>query len=176
MTGMVTYAGLDVHARSTYAAAIDVSTGELVRARFGPGVEEPVAWLRSLPGPVRGCYEAGPTRFGFYRAASAAGVAIEVIAPGETPRGPSDRVKTDRKDAELLARLLLAGSLTTVVVPPVEVEAARELDARPRCVPEGSDDGSSPGLEDAVASWPGLPRVLDLDCRSPALALRPTVR
>jgi transposase len=53
---------------------------------------------------------------------------MEVIAPGKTPRGEeSDRVKTDRKDAELLARLLLAGSLTAVVVPPVEVEAAREL-------------------------------------------------
>jgi transposase len=127
MTGMVTYAGLDVHARSTHAAAIDVSTGELVRARFGPGVEEPVAWLAGLPGPVRACYEAGPTGFGLYRAASAAGVDVQVIAPGKTPRGPSDRVKTDRKDAELLARLLLAGSLTSVVVPPVEVEAAREL-------------------------------------------------
>jgi hypothetical protein len=46
MTGMVTYVGLDVHARSTHAAAIDVSTGELLRARFGPGVEEPVAWLQ----------------------------------------------------------------------------------------------------------------------------------
>ena len=45
MTGMVSYVGLDVHARSTHAAAIDVSTGELLRARFGPGVEEPVAWL-----------------------------------------------------------------------------------------------------------------------------------
>ena len=101
MTGMVTYAGLDVHARSTHAAAIDVSTGELLRARFGPGVEEPVAWLAGLPGPVRACYEAGPTGFGLYRAATAAGVAVEVIAPGKTPRGPSDRVKTDRKDAEL---------------------------------------------------------------------------
>jgi len=127
MTGMVTYAGLDVHARSTHAAAIDVSTGEVLRARFGPGVEEPVAWLAGLSGPVRACYEAGPTGFGLYRAASAAGVDLEVIAPGKTPRGPSDRVKTDRKDAELLARLLLAGSLTSVVVPPVEVEAAREL-------------------------------------------------
>jgi transposase len=110
-----------------HAAAIDVSTGEVLRARFGPGVEEPVAWLAGLRGPVRACYEAGPTGFGLYRAASAAGVAVEVIAPGKTPRGPSDRVKTDRKDAELLARLLLAGSLTSVVVPPVEVEAAREL-------------------------------------------------
>jgi transposase len=52
---------------------------------------------------------------------------MDVVAPGETPRGRSDRVKTDRKDAGLLARLLLAGSLTAVRVPPVEVEAAREL-------------------------------------------------
>ncbi|MDQ6822408.1 MAG: IS110 family transposase [Actinomycetota bacterium] len=50
-----------------------------------------------------------------------------MVAPGKTPRGRADRVKTDRKDAELLARLLLAGSLTAVTVPPVEVEAAREL-------------------------------------------------
>ena len=127
MTGIVTWAGLDVHARSTHAAAIDASTGELLRARFGPGVEEPVEWLKGLPEPVSACYEAGPTGFGLYRAATAAGVNIEVVAPGKTPRGPSDRVKTDRKDAELLARLLLAGSLTTIAVPTVKIEAAREL-------------------------------------------------
>src|ERR1039457_2449552 len=123
---MVTYAGVDVHARSTHAAAIDVSTGELVRARFGPGVEEPVVWLAGLPGPVRACYEAGPTGVGLYRAGVEGGVAVEGVAPGRTPGAPSDRVKTDRKDAELRARLLLAGSLTRVVVPPPEVEAARE--------------------------------------------------
>lgn len=127
MTGMVTYAGLDVHARSTHAAAINVLSGELLRARFGPGVEQPIRWLAGLPGPVRACYEAGPTGFGLYRAARAAGVDVQVIAPGKTPRGPSDRVKTDRGDAELLARQLLAGSLTAVVVPSPEVEAAREM-------------------------------------------------
>jgi transposase len=52
---------------------------------------------------------------------------MRVVAPGKTPRGPADRVKTDRKDAELLARLPLAGQLTEVVVPPAQVEAAREL-------------------------------------------------
>ncbi|MDQ3768490.1 MAG: IS110 family transposase [Actinomycetota bacterium] len=127
MSGTMTWVGLDVHARSTQGAAIDTMTGELRRIRFGPGVEGPVAWLGELAGPVSACYEAGPTGFGLYRAATAAGVAMQVIAPGKTPRGPSDRVKTDRKDAELLARLLLAGSLTRVVVPPPEVEAAREL-------------------------------------------------
>src|SRR5688500_38277 len=100
-------------------------TGELSRVRVGPGLEGPVAWLGGLTGPVRACYEAGRTGFGLYRAATAAGVGMRVVAPGKTPRGPADRVKTDRKDAELLARLLLAGSLTGVVVPPPEVEAAR---------------------------------------------------
>lgn len=127
MTGTMTYVGFDVHARSTHAAAIDVMTGELTRMRFGPGVDAPVGWLRSLSGPVRACYEAGPTGYGLYRAAVAAGIGIEVIAPGLTPRGKSDRVKTDRKDAELLARCLIAGSLHSVVVPPMQVEAAREL-------------------------------------------------
>ncbi len=50
-----------------------------------------------------------------------------MVAPGKTPRGRCERVKSDRKDAELLARLLAAGSLTAITVPPVEVEAAREL-------------------------------------------------
>jgi transposase len=123
----MTWVGLDVHARSTHGAAIDSMTGELTRVRFGAGYDGPLAWLDGLPHPVRACYEAGPTGFGLYRAAVAAGIGMQVIAPGKTPRGPSDRVKTDRKDAELLARLLLAGSLTRVVVPPPEVEAAREM-------------------------------------------------
>jgi transposase len=99
----------------------------LVRIRFGAGVDGPVQWLMSLPGPVRACYEAGPTGFGLYRAAVAAGVEMRVVAPGKTPRAPSDRVKTDRKDAELLARLLLAGQLKAIAVPSPRVEAAREL-------------------------------------------------
>jgi transposase len=120
LAGTMTWVGLDVHARSTHGAAIDVLTDELPRVRFGPGVDGPVAWLAELPGPVRACYEAGPTGFGLYRAAVAAGLGMQVIAPGKTPRRPNDRVKTDRKDAELLARLLLAGSLTRVVVPAPE--------------------------------------------------------
>jgi transposase len=111
VTTTMTFAGLDVHARSTHAAAIDVLTGELRRARFGGGSEEVIGWLQELPQPLRACYEAGPTGFALYRAAEAAGVPLEVVAPSKTPRAPSDRIKTDRKDAELLARLLLAGQL-----------------------------------------------------------------
>lgn len=127
MTGTMTWVGLDVHARSTHAAAIDTMSGELRRQKFGAGNAAPVAWLLEQPGPVRACYEAGPTGYGLYREAIAAGVDMQVIAPGKTPRGPSDKVKTDRKDAELLARLLLSGGLTRVVVASPEVEAAREL-------------------------------------------------
>jgi transposase len=115
MTGTMTWVGLGVHGRSTNAAAIDTMTDELRREKFGPGLDAPVAWLLEQPGPVRACYEAGPTGYGLYRKAVRAGIGMQIIAPGKTPRGPSDRVKTDRKDAELLARLLLAGGLTLAV-------------------------------------------------------------
>ncbi len=97
MTATMTFAGLDVHARSIHAAAIDVRTGELRRVRFGARSEEAISWLQALPQPVRACYEAGPTGFALYRAAEAAGVPVEVVAPSKTPRAPGDRIKTDRK-------------------------------------------------------------------------------
>ncbi len=123
----LSWAGLDVHARSTEAAALDAASGELTRRRFGGGTEAVVAWLAGLPQPVRACYEAGPTGYGLYRAAREAGIAMQVIAPGKTPRAAGDRVKSDRKDAELLVRLLMADALTPVAVPPPEAEAARDL-------------------------------------------------
>ena len=127
MTATMTWVGLDVHARSTHAAAIDRESGELTRARFGVGVEEVTAWLQGLPQPIHGCYEAGPTGYALYRATEAAGLRVDVVAPSKTPRAAADRVKTDRKDAELLVRLLLAGSLSAVAVPSASCEAARDL-------------------------------------------------
>lgn len=127
MTATMTYVGLDVHARSTHAAAIDVQSGELRRARFGAGGEAVIEWLQALQAPLCACYEAGPTGFALYRAAEAAGLQLEVVAPSKTPRAPGDRIKTDRKDAELLARLLLAGQLKFVTVPSRSFEAARHL-------------------------------------------------
>ena len=127
MTATMTYVGLDVHARSTHAAAIDVVSGELVRARFGAVADEVIGWLQALPQPLRACYEAGPTGFAFCRAAEQAGLSVDVVAPSKTPRAPGDRIKSDRKDAELLARLLLAGQLKPVAVPSPAFEAARHL-------------------------------------------------
>jgi transposase len=102
-------------------------SGELRRARFGAEAATIVAWLQALPQPLHACYEAGPTGFVLYRTLEAAGIAIDVVAPTKTPRAPGDRVKTDRKDAELLARLLPTGSLRPITVPSRELEGARDL-------------------------------------------------
>jgi transposase len=127
MAGTMTWVGLDVHARSTHAAAIDSMTGELTRVRFGAGSEAPVAWLAQLRGPVRACYEAGPTGFGLYRHLVAAGIDCEVVAPGLVPSRPGDRVKTDKRDARRLAALHAAGLLTAIFVPSPQLEALRDL-------------------------------------------------
>src|SRR5438067_1738153 len=86
MLETMTYVGIDVHARSVHAAAIDVGSGELRRARFGGGSDQVVEWLQTLPLPLKGCYEAGPTGYGLYRAAAAAGLELDVVAPSKTPR------------------------------------------------------------------------------------------
>ena len=122
-----TSAGLDVHARSVVASAIDTATGELFKERLVPKDEVVVEWLRRLPGPVAVAYEAGPTGFGTYRAITAAGIRCVVAAPSKLSRPSGDRVKTDARDALLLARLLRNDDLTSVRVPSVAQEAARDL-------------------------------------------------
>jgi transposase len=122
-----TSVGLDVHARSVAAAAIDGVTGELVQARLSPSHDEIQSWIRGLVGPVAVTYEAGPTGFGLSRALSAAGIRCVVAAPSKLQRPSGDRVKTDAKDAIHLARLLRLDEVTAVVVPTVEQETARDL-------------------------------------------------
>jgi len=73
------------------------------------------------------CYEAGPTGYGLYRQVKALGFDCSVVAPSLTPVKPGDRVKTDRRDAERLARLLRSGELTPIWVPDETHEAIRDL-------------------------------------------------
>ena len=122
-----TSVGLDVHARSIVAGVLDTGTGELWSRRLPVATEAVVGWVGSLPGPVAVAYEAGPTGFGLARALAAAGVRCVVVAPSKLERPPGDRVKTDRRDAERLARLLHIGELPGVRVPTVAEEAARDL-------------------------------------------------
>jgi transposase len=119
--------GLDVHASQTHAAIIDGATGELrgVKLRMAP--VEVVGFLAGLPGPVRAVYEAGPTGFGLARAAVQRGVDVRVVAAGKVPRASGDRIKTDKRDAERLARLLAAGELHFAFVPSIADEHFRDV-------------------------------------------------
>jgi len=73
------------------------------------------------------CYEAGPTGYGLHRLITSLGHSCTVVAPSLIPRKPGDRVKTNRRDAVGLARLLRAGALTAVWVPDEGHEAMRDL-------------------------------------------------
>ena len=122
-----TSVGLDVHARSIVAAAIDTVTGEVFQSRLTPSYEHVRSWLAGIPGPVAVAYEAGPTGFGLYRALTGAGIRCEVVAPSKLQRPAGDRVKTDARDAVHLARLLRMDEITPVAVPTLAQEAARDL-------------------------------------------------
>jgi len=92
-----TSVGLDVHARSVAAAAIDGVTGELFQSKLTPSHEHIRLWLQGLPGPVAVTYEAGPTGFDLYRALTAEGIRCEVAAPSRLQKPSGERVKTDAR-------------------------------------------------------------------------------
>jgi transposase len=127
MAKVVSWAGLDVHAAKVVAVTVDGESGELRAHRLSGETAEVVAFCAGLPAPVRVAYEAGPTGFGLARALEAAGVACVVAAPGKIERPAQDRVKTDRRDAERLVRLLMVGGLHAVRVPSSQEEALRDL-------------------------------------------------
>jgi transposase len=86
-----------------------------------------IAFLEQPAGPVSAVYEAGPTGFGLARRAAGRQIDVRVCAPGLIPRGPSERVKTDARGADRLARLLAAGELVRVRVPSAAEEQLRDL-------------------------------------------------
>src|SRR5438094_9656352 len=76
---------------------------------------------------MRACYEAGPCGFGIARRLGQGGVECAVVAPSLTPTRAGDRLKTDKRDARKLARLLRAGELTAIYIPEPTDEAVRDL-------------------------------------------------
>src|SRR5215211_4332089 len=123
----MTVVGLDVHARQTHAAIVDPLTGEVRVSKLRMAPIEVASFLEGLGPDVLAVYEAGPTGFGLARAARERGVEVRVAAPGSIPKGPGDRVKTDRRDAIRLVRLLAAGELSFAFVPSVADEHFRDL-------------------------------------------------
>lgn len=91
------------------------------------GIKKLIERLKREPGEVRCVYEAGPCGYELYRKLRKAGIHCDVIAPSLTPRKPGDRVKTNRRDAQNLARLNRAGELTVIDVPDERQEALRDL-------------------------------------------------
>ena len=125
----VRFVGFDVHAE-TIAVAVAESGGEVRSLGVIPNRAESVGRLiRKLgrPEQLRVCYEAGPTGYVLYWQLSELGVKCEVVAPTLVPVKAGDRIKTDRRDAEKLARSYRAGDLTPVWVPDAAHEALRDL-------------------------------------------------
>jgi transposase len=123
----MTLVGLDVHARQTHAAVLEAASGEIGVSRLRMAPVEVVGFLEGLGPAVRAVYEAGPTGFGLARAGRERGIDVRVVAPGSVPKASGDRVKTDRRDAIRLVRLLAAGELAFVFVPSVADERFRDL-------------------------------------------------
>jgi transposase len=127
------FIGLDVH-KETIAVAV-ARPGRDEPVYRGEIANEPKAvrkWLARLSAEFEGLlllcgYEAGPCGYGLYRQLIAAGHECQVVAPSLIPKKAGERVKTDRRDALKLARLLRSGDLTAVWVPDTEQEAMRDL-------------------------------------------------
>jgi transposase len=129
MKDKVRFLGLDVHAE-TIAVAVAEPGGEVRSLGTILNRAESIRKLVKKLGPVdhlRACYEAGPTGYVLYWQLTELGVECEVIAPTLVPVRAGDRVKTDRRDAEKLARSHRSGDLTAVWVPDSGSEALRDL-------------------------------------------------
>jgi len=131
----IRYVGMDVHKADICIAY--ASGSEDIR-HFGTIPNNSVALAATVRKLVSSgeilffVYEAGPGGYSIYRQLTAAGHTCMVAAPALIPRKPGDRVKTDKRDAAMLARLCRAGELTAVYVPDADDEAVRDL-FRARC-------------------------------------------
>ena len=129
MKEKIRFLGLDVHAE-TIAVAIAEPDGEVRSLGTIANRAESIRKMMKKLGPgehLKACYEAGPTGYVLYWQLAELGVACEVIAPTLMPVKVGDRVKTDRRDAERLARSYRSGDLTAVWVPDEGSEALRDL-------------------------------------------------
>jgi hypothetical protein len=107
MSSERTSVGLHVHARTTMAWALDGETGEVFSERLDAETHNVLAWgWATLPQPAAVAHEAGPTGFVLARALDSIGLRCVVAAPSKIQRPAGDRIKTGKRDAQRLAKLL----------------------------------------------------------------------
>lgn len=130
MTDSITWVGMDVHKENILSVALSGDSGAVTTrwetTNTGKGKERLAARLAGM-GNVRCVYEAGPCGFDLRRFLDAKGFPCDVIAPSLIPVRTGDRIKTDRRDAEKLARMHRMGELTAICVPTPAQEALRDL-------------------------------------------------
>jgi transposase len=125
------FVGLDVH-KDSIAIAYAAADFRQAPRFLGTTAYSVISLTKALskigkPSELSVCHEAGPCGYGLFRSLQQKGYAIDVIAPSRVARQPADRIKTDRRDALLLARLLRSAELTPIVVPEPKDEAIRDL-------------------------------------------------
>jgi len=131
MSKIIVHVGLDVHKESIDVALAPEGSTEI--RHFGTiggdilSLDRAVRKLHTEAVELSVAYEAGPCGFEIHRYFKKKGIDCIVVAPSRIPRKPADRVKTDRRDAQTLARLLRAGELKGIYVPTEEDESIRDL-------------------------------------------------
>ncbi|GAA4379929.1 IS110 family transposase [Paeniglutamicibacter cryotolerans] len=122
-----THIGLDVHAQSIVACALNPATGEIARAKMNADPVAVLDWIQKQETGSKVVYEAGPTGFGLARFLREHDIDCVIAAPSKLLKAPGEHVKTDKRDALTLARILSLGQITEVRVPTPEQEALRDL-------------------------------------------------
>ena len=130
--GIKYFIGLDVHKDSIAIAAAPANSREEPRfigttAYSVSQIVKALSRSKCAPSELAIVYEAGPCGYGLQRELVSKGYHCEVVAPSKVPRRPADRIKTDRRDALLLARLHRSAELVAVVVPDPADEAVRDI-------------------------------------------------